>query len=352
MTRARAAVALGVALACAPAAARAHELDAATMSLSEVEDGRFSVVWHASSRTLQDDLAGAVVFPEPCRLDGALLACGSAGLVGVIEFPWLDGTQTRVVVDVGWREGSRLLRVASPASPRVRVYGAAARGARALLPIAADYTRLGIEHILTGFDHLLFVVALVVLLGDPERVADPSRDGQRRAKRGLVHAILPVRRPRMLLATITAFTVAHSLSLALTVLGLIHVPPAPVEACIALSIVLVCAECLRDDRPGDSLTTRAPWVVAFAFGLLHGLGFASALVALGIPEQHVPAALLCFNLGVELGQLAVVAAALAARHALARLRAERPWMRPGAIYAMGGLAAYWSIDRIRAVFGL
>jgi hydrogenase/urease accessory protein HupE len=196
-------------------------------------------------------------------------------------------------------------------------------GWRALQPVVVDYTELGIEHILTGFDHLLFVVALVFL----------------------------VRGRGQLLATITAFTVAHSLSLAATVLGLVHVPSPPVEASIALSIVLVCAECLRGDHlEHASLTRRAPWAVAFAFGLLHGLGFASALLELGVPEQHLPAALFCFNVGVELGQLAVVAVVIGLRRLATRLRINRDWMRSVLVYAMGSLAAYWSIDRIGAVF--
>ena len=313
--------ALGAALTLVSGAARAHELDSASLSLKEIESGSFAVRWHASSRTLNDDLGTAATFPKPCRLEGARLSCGPAGLVGEIAFPWLEGTLTRVVVDVEWRNGTRLLRVASPGSPSVRVYGIPATGLRALAPIVVDYTGLGVEHILTGFDHLLFVVALTLL----------------------------VRRGRQLLATITAFTLAHSVSLALTVLGLVHVPSPPVEASIALSIVLVCGECLR---PADSLTRRAPWAVAFAFGLLHGLGFASALLDLGVPEQHVPTALVCFNLGVELGQLAIIAAVLALRWLVRRLRLARHWMRPGLIYAMGSLAAFWSIDRVRTVFGL
>ena len=320
-TRRTSAGLLGCLLLLGAGAARAHELDSAFLSLTEVAAGRFSIYWHASSRTLQEDLGAAVSFPAPCRLQRDQLACGDAGLVGAIAFPWIEGTQTRVVVDVQWRSGDRLLRVATPGAPEVRVYGVPATGWRALPPIAADYTRLGVEHILTGFDHLLFVVALTLL----------------------------VRRRAQLLATITAFTVAHSISLAVTVLGLVHVPPPPVEASIALSIVLVCAECLR---PGASLARRAPWAVAFAFGLLHGLGFASALLELGVPERHVPAALLFFNVGVELGQLAVIAAALSLQALGARLRVERPWLRRGLIYAMGGLAAYWSIDRIGAVLGL
>ena len=315
------AMALGAALALVPGAARSHELDSASLSLQELEAGTFAVRWHASSRTLNEDLGAAAVFPRACRLEGPRLACGSSGLVGEIAFPWLEGTLTRVVVDVEWRNGTRLLRVASPGSPSVRVYGVPATGLRALAPIVVDYTGLGVEHILTGFDHLLFVVALTLL----------------------------VRRGRQLLATITAFTLAHSVSLALTVLGVVRVPSPPVEASIALSIVLVCGECLR---PSGSLTARAPWAVAFAFGLLHGLGFASALLDLGVPEQHVPTALLCFNLGVELGQLAIIAVVLALRWLVKRLHLARGWMRPGLIYSMGSLAAFWSIDRVRALFGL
>jgi hydrogenase/urease accessory protein HupE len=308
-------------MALVPGAAHSHELDSASLSLKELDAGSFGVRWHASSRTLNEDLGAAAVFPGACRLEGPRLVCRSSGLVGEIAFPWLEGTLTRVVVDVEWRNGTHLLRVASPGSPSVRIYGIQTTGLRALAPIVLDYTSLGVEHILTGFDHLLFVVALSLL----------------------------VRRGRQLLATITAFTLAHSVSLALTVLGFVHVPSPPVEASIALSIVLVCGECLR---PAGSLTQRAPWAVAFAFGLLHGLGFASALLDLGVPEQHVPTALLCFNLGVELGQLAIIAVVLGVRWLVRRLHLARDWMRPGLIYAMGSLAAFWSIDRVRALFGL
>ena len=159
---------------------------------------------------------------------------------------------------------------------------------------------------MTGFDHLLFVVALTLL----------------------------VRKRRPLVITITAFTVAHSLTLAGTVLGLIAVPAAPVEAAIALSIVLVCGECLRP-MDADSLARRAPWLIAFAFGLLHGLGFASALMEIGLPEQHIPAALACFNLGVELGQLVVIAVVLGIRALATRLRFAHPPLVRGTILRDG-----------------
>jgi hydrogenase/urease accessory protein HupE len=310
-------LACSVACVCRPAAA--HPIDSASLTLTEVAPGRFRVRFQAGSRALLQELAQPASFPKPCRLDGAYLDCGRSGLVGPIEFPWLTGTLTRLMVEIDWLGGGHVLRIASASAPTFTVYGVPATGLRALAPIIADYTRLGVEHILTGFDHLLFVIGLALL----------------------------VRSRRALVATITAFTLAHSLTLASTALGLLTVPSAPVEATIALSIVLVCAECLR---PGESLTRRAPWLVAFAFGLLHGLGFASALLDIGLPAEHVPAALLCFNVGVELGQLGVIGVFLLLRALALRLKLDRPWLVRTLIYAMGGTAAYWSIDRIVAVF--
>jgi hydrogenase/urease accessory protein HupE len=311
-------VVLALLAVCRPRRAHAHAVDAASLSLSERAPGHFLVRFAAGSQTLLRQLTTPAVFPEPCRFDGATLDCGPSGLAGTIEFPWLEGTLTRLMVDIEWRDGSRTLRVVTASVPSLAVYGGAASGLRALVPLVADYTRLGIEHILTGFDHLCFVLALTLL----------------------------VRKRRPLLATITAFTLAHSLSLAATSLGAIELPSAPVEVMIALSIVLVCAECLS---PADSLTRRAPWLVAFSFGLLHGMGFASALLEIGLPEKHLPSALFSFNLGVELGQLAVITLALAVRALALRLRWQRPWMPRALVYAMGGLAAFWVIDRLRLV---
>jgi hydrogenase/urease accessory protein HupE len=316
---ARLVVMMGLALAGARAA-HAHPIDAATLTLTEVEPGRFRVHFQAGSWTLQQQVGAApAVFPASCRLDAADLRCHPPGLAGEIQFPWLEGTLTRLMVEIEWLDGARLLRIATAGARTITVYGRAS-GLGALRPVVVDYMRLGVEHILTGFDHLLFVVGLTLL----------------------------VRKRRSLITTITAFTAAHSLTLASTVLGLVSVPSAPVEATIALSIVLVCAECLR---PDDSLTRRAPWLVAFVFGLLHGLGFASALMEIGLPEKHIPTALVCFNVGVELGQLAVIAAVLAVRALADRLRLRRPWLARGVVYAMGATAAFWSLDRMAAVFG-
>lgn len=303
-----------------PERARGHELNSASLSLLETAHGRFIVRWQASSPTLMRELKQPALFPSPCQLRGDTLDCGPQGLAGTVRFPWLEGSETRVVVQIDWHTGSRLLRVVDGRLPNLSVYGIPpAGGLRFLKPVAVDYTRLGIEHILTGFDHLLFVLALTLLV----------HGGQR------------------LFAAITAFTLAHSITLGCTALGWVEIPSAPVEATIALSIVLVCGECIRQR---DSMTRRAPWLVSFAFGLLHGFGFASSLLAIGLPEQHVPAALLFFNLGVELGQLGAIAAFLALAWAVRRLHKSERWSLRTLTYAMGAIAAFWSIERIWAIF--
>lgn len=299
--------------------AEAHSFDAATLTLTEVADGKFAIDWRTTASTLKD-LREPAQYPKACQQRGATLDCGERGLAGTIEFPWLVGGESRVTVMIDWKNGSRLLRIVDGRSPSLTVYGIApSAGLRFLVPIAVDYTRLGVEHILTGFDHLMFVLAVTIL----------------------------VRVRRTLIAAITAFTVAHSLTLAATVLGWLALPSAAVETTIALSIVLACTECLR---PSDSLAHRAPWLVTFAFGLLHGMGFASALLETGLPEQHVPSALLFFNVGVELGQLAAIAVFVAVGWVWTRIERRPAWSSRALIYAMGTTAAYWSLERGVAMF--
>jgi len=185
--------------------------------------------------------------------------------------------------------------------------------------VAVDYVIEGIRHILSGPDHLLFVLGLLLIV----------RDGW------------------TLVKTITAFTVAHSITLATATLGYVSIPAPPVEAAIAFSILFLGPEIVRRWRGGTSFTIRNPWVVAFVFGLLHGFGFATALTSAGLPPTDVPLALLCFNIGVELGQLSFVATILLLR--LVILRAHAAWPRwvtllPG--YAVGGMGAFWTIQRL------
>jgi hydrogenase/urease accessory protein HupE len=191
--------------------------------------------------------------------------------------------------------------------------------------VVRTYTALGIEHILTGFDHLLFVLALVLL----------------------VHGV------RRLIATVTAFTLAHSLTLVAATLGWMEVAGPPVEAAIALSIVFVAAEIVRSRQGRAGMTQHYPWAVAFVFGLLHGLGFASALAEVGLPQSAVPTALLFFNVGVELGQLvfiAVVLGVIAAARRLGRRSAapKPPWLWRLPPYVIGGSASYWMLERLAA----
>lgn len=301
------------------ASTRGHSIDAATLTLTEVAEGKFAIAWQTTAKTLKE-LHQPARYPKACQQRGDLLDCGPLGLAGTIEFPWLEGGESRVTVLIDWLSGSRLLRVVDGRSSRLAVYGTpASAGLRFLAPIAIDYTRLGVEHILAGFDHLMFVLVVTILV---------------RSRKALVVAI-------------TAFTVAHSLTLAATVLGWLMFPPAPVETTIALSIVLACAECLR---PSDSLARRAPWLVTFAFGLLHGMGFASALLETGLPEKHVASALLFFNVGVELGQLAALAVFIAVGWLLRREEKLPAWSTRAFVYAMGSTAAYWSLERGLAMF--
>jgi len=300
--------------------AGAHSIDAASLTLSEVQPGRFALSFQTDSPALQKQLRVPGRFPEPCVVQGAYLECPSASLSGTMAFPWLEDSTIRLMVDVTWLDGTHDLQMLSGSRTTMTVYGGSSAPWFLLKRVLLDYTKLGVEHIVTGFDHLLFVIALAFL----------------------------VQKRRALVLTITAFTVAHSLTLALTSLGWFSLPSAPVEAMIALSIALLCSECLS---AGPSLTRRRPWLLAFLFGLLHGLGLASALVEIGLPQKHLASALLSFNLGVELGQLSVLFWIFVVGATLVRFKWQRSWMSRSVIYAMGGWAAFWTMQRTMAVFG-
>ena len=242
------------------------------------------------------------------------------GLAGVeVEIDGLPGSITDVLARVERLDGTTQVARLLPQRPRFVVEGPAGGAG-----VAWTYLTLGIEHILAGVDHLLFVLALVLI------VAGRSR----------------------LLWTITAFTIAHSLTLALATLGFVHVPQPPVEAAIALSIVFVAAEIVHGLQGRPGLTARAPWVVAFVFGLLHGLGFAGALAEVGLPVGAVPLALALFNVGVEIGQLMFVAVVWATLMVLSRSPvSQRAWARALPPYAIGAIAMFWVIERVLAFSG-
>jgi hydrogenase/urease accessory protein HupE len=200
-----------------------------------------------------------------------------------------------------------------------------AAGSPSWFQVAGAYTFMGIEHILLGIDHLLFVLGLLLIV------------------RGI----------GTLVKTITAFTVAHSITLALAVLGVVNVPSRPVDAAIALSIVFLGAEILHAQRGREGLTVRYPWIVAFAFGLLHGLGFAGALTSLGLPPADIPLALLFFNVGVEIGQLLFVLFFAVLAWAFRTLQVVWPkWSEPVPAYAIGTLASYWFLGRFFVMMGV
>jgi hydrogenase/urease accessory protein HupE len=246
-----------------------------------------------------------------------VLHCGANGLRGTLLIDGVGKRYSAAIVKILWLDGQSSVYTLTGGQPQVQLYGSA-DDRRGMNEIAKTYTVLGIEHILTGFDHLMFVLALLFLVGFNRR----------------------------LVLTISAFTLAHSLTLALSALGLLTLRSPPVEATIALSIMLVAAEALHQQ---PTLSRRWPALVAFLFGLVHGLGFAGALKEIGLPQNHLPVALLTFNIGVELGQLLVVGVAYAIYRGLARFSTTQSKFvlaRAPALYAIGSVAAYWSIGRI------
>jgi hydrogenase/urease accessory protein HupE len=243
------------------------------------------------------------------------------GLAGkAVAFPDMPTSRVDVLVRLVRADGSEQLARILPSDPQFAV--TASPGS---YEVARTYTVLGVEHILTGVDHLMFVLALIML----------------------------VRGTRRLLVTVTAFTMAHSITLALATLGVIHVPGPPVEATIALSIVFVASEIVQGLRGHEGLAAKKPWLVAFTFGLLHGLGFAGALAEVGLPVNAIPIALLFFNIGVEIGQLLFIAAVIALARLVMRLARDRD-LRPALIvpaYVIGAVASFWVIERVSAFWG-
>jgi hydrogenase/urease accessory protein HupE len=295
-------------------AARAHEFRAGVLSLEETQPGQFTVQWRPPFDGRRQELMQIrPAFPEHCTLERATLDCGEAGLSGPIVLWGLERRPVDVVVRIRWQNGATETAVLHGDDNEMLIESTPAASSGIARTLGA-YVGLGVEHILFGWDHLLFVLGLVLLVGFHRR----------------------------LLWTITGFTIAHSVTLACSALGWFALPQAPVEAVIALSIVLLAVEIARG---GDSLTRRIPGTVAFAFGLLHGFGFSGALAEIGLPPDQIPLALLGFNLGVEVGQgLAILAAFAVWRAVGTRLQGPRP-MRAAA-YAMGTLASFWAFERI------
>ena len=332
MSTARGVLLLATLAAAAPALA--HRLSPAYFGLTETVSDTFDVQWKVS---ISGGLAAVL---EPQIPDGCSLSEGVRTYVvedvrfqhGALQCPGgvagktftvngLPSTQTDVLLRIDYLDGSATNQRLTPDAPSVVI-----PERPSAFEVVRTYLVLGVEHILLGIDHLLFVLALLLL----------------------------VRGAGRLVATVTAFTVAHSITLGAATLGFVHVPSAPVEATIALSILFLAAELARrraDTAVAANLTMRFPWLVAFAFGLLHGFGFAGALSEVGMPPQAVPLALLFFNVGVELGQLVFIAAVFgfAWLVRLAAVQVPRLW-QPAVAYGIGSVAAFWAIERTLAIF--
>jgi len=301
----------------------AHEVRPAYLELHESAPGEFSVLWKTPMQgdarlALEPAFSGPseVVVPKTGRRasDAAIQtwAVHAPALRGqTLRIEGLESTMTDALVRIEFADGTSWTQRLTPRQP-----AAVVPLRDAPLAVAGTYLQLGVEHILTGLDHLLFVLGLLILAG---------------------------RNWRRLLATVTAFTVAHSITLALATLGLVNVPQSPVEAVIALSIAFVAVEILRARQGQPGVAARSPWIVAFAFGLLHGFGFAGALSEVGLPQGQIPLALLFFNLGVEAGQLVFVAAALAIAQLFRHLRGG--WLELVPPYVIGTVAMFWVFQR-------
>jgi hydrogenase/urease accessory protein HupE len=309
-------------------AAQSDEFRPAYLELREVDAETYDVLWKVPARGTDLRLGLYVAFPhdsvnlsEPRGVlsGGAYVerwrVRHAGGLVGqTLRIDGLAGSVSDVLVRVERLDGTAQMARVLPSNPLVVVEASAGK-----TEVAANYLELGVEHILLGIDHLLFVLVLLLIVKGVRRV----------------------------IVTITAFTIAHSITLAAATLGIVKVAIPPVEAVIALSIVFVAAEIVHGLQGRAGITARWPWVVAFTFGLLHGFGFASALGEVGLPQHAIPLALLFFNLGVELGQLLFVGAFMIGTWVFARCGLRWPrWAEYVSAYAVGGIAMFWVIERV------
>jgi hydrogenase/urease accessory protein HupE len=323
---------LGLLLVFVAEGAFAHEVRPAYLEMRQIGVETYDVLWKVPGRG--DDLRFGVYvkLPGNCRKTSEIqttvannaftdrwsVRCND-GLTGqTVLIDGLSSTVIDVLVRLQRLDGTTQVMRLTPTTPSFTVESAPNRS-----QLAATYMSLGVEHILYGIDHLLFVLGLMLLVRDF----------------------------RSLVKTITAFTVAHSITLGAATLGFIHVEVAPVEATIALSILFLAAELVRSQGGESGIAQRAPWIVAFAFGLLHGLGFASTLGKMGLPHSEIPIASLLFNVGVEFGQLGFVLVFIGFLRSLATLEIRWPnWTRAIPAYSIGAFAALTFLQRIDSIF--
>jgi hypothetical protein len=319
----------------APASgAQAHEARPTYLEIKETAPGRFDVLWR-TPRLAGMRLPVVLRFPadvgnvtEPTLrelpdslIERRLIQTDGKGLTGKrLEFAGLQATITDVLVRVQLGDGRALTMLVRPSQAWVEI-----PATQGLWAVVDAYLVHGIQHIGFGMDHLLFVLGLLLIVKDCW----------------------------MLVKTVTAFTLAHSLTLAIASLGYARAPVVPLNAAIALSILFLGPEIVRSWRGETSFTIRHPWVVAFLFGLLHGFGFAGALTSAGLPRQDLPLALLSFNVGVEIGQVAFVLLVVALERSFKQLEIRWPrWVEVMPGYAVGSLGAFWTIQRTAILLGV
>jgi hypothetical protein len=305
--------------------AQAHEIRPAYLELTEISPGQFDLLWKQPMRQGMA-LKLTPILPDSCQqltmqhaetTPDALTTrwrvdCGPESINGKeISIAGLSRTITNVLVRIQYKDGKLISELLAANRVSFVIFQKKQRA-------PWEYLFLGIEHLLTGFDHILFVIGLMFL----------------------------VKRPILIIKTITAFTIAHSITLGLSALDLVYLPQSSVEAVIALSILFLAFELTRKG-PHKSVTSRYPWLIAFVFGLLHGFGFAGALTDIGLPKSAVISALFLFNVGVELGQLLIVTGIMVAVFITKHINFQMPfYVARAPIYGMGVISAYWLIERI------
>ncbi len=326
-------IALTLCLVCCMLASRgavADEFRPALLQVTETEQGWYSITWKVP---LKNGRALAIVpsLPEHFKqmgpasrrvfqgssIEESTWSVETGSLIGgTIEIKGLTAIPIDVIVQIDLADGTEHSAILRPASPSYLVPDRATKWT-----VAGSYWKIGTIHILEGYDHLLFVLALLLIVPNLW----------------------------LLFKTITAFTIAHSISLALATLGVLNMPGAPTEAVISLSILFLAVEIIRSRQHQMTLTVQYPWLVALAFGLVHGLGFAGALAEVGLPQSDIPIALFMFNVGVETGQILFVCVVLLLIAALRRVPVTWPqgsWRL--APYAIGSIAAFWTVERVAA----
>jgi hypothetical protein len=313
---------------------RADEFKPGYLQLTQLDHETYDVLWKIPAIDEATTLKVKPQFPDGTEALTEVRSTFSRGITvqrwrirvpegldgKAIFFSQLSETRIDVLARLVRQDGTVQLERILPVHP-----GFVGRPGLGRLEVVRTYTILGIEHILSGFDHLLYVLGMLILVGGWRRIV----------------------------ATMSAFTATHSLTLTAAALGWVHVPQPPVEACIALSILFVAREIVQVHRGRPGITARRPWAVSFTFGLMHGFGFAGALAEVGLPQSSIPVALLFFNVGVEIGQLVFVGAVLAVMaiswRAAQRLRVSQPaWLWRIAPYGIGALASFWLVERVAA----